>query len=137
MQNAHELIDIVDSMDHDEHYHELHWEGSFKEYLDIVAENPLVLRTAFQRTYDMIMSYGTEPYTEYKERLVRYNFFSDEKFTGRDAVFGLDKALIHLVNIFKAASRQYGTERRVLLLHGPVGSAKSTIARIIKKGIEE
>src|SRR5690606_6442123 len=30
----------------------------------------------------------------------------------------------------------YGTERRILLLHGPVGSSKSTIARLIKKGLE-
>src|SRR5262249_16148446 len=30
----------------------------------------------------------------------------------------------------------YGTERRVLLLHGPVGSSKSTIARLLKKGLE-
>ena len=30
----------------------------------------------------------------------------------------------------------YGTERRVLLLHGPVGSAKSTVVRRLKKGLE-
>src|SRR5205085_2210993 len=28
-------------------------------------------------------------------------------------------------------------EKRVLLLHGPVGSSKSTIARLLKKGLEE
>jgi serine protein kinase len=137
MSSAQELISIVESMGQDESYHELHWEGTFDEYLDIVAENPLVLRSAFQRIYDMIISYGTEQYTEYKEKMARYNFFLDETFGGRDAVFGLERALIHLVNAFKSASRQYGTERRVLLLHGPVGSAKSTIARIIKKGLEE
>jgi serine protein kinase len=43
---------------------------------------------------------------------------------------------MHLVNIFESASRHYGTERRVLLLHGPVGSAKSTIVRLLKKGLE-
>jgi hypothetical protein len=26
-----------------------------------------------------------------------------------------------LVNIFKSAAQRYGTERRVILLHGPVG----------------
>ena len=30
----------------------------------------------------------------------------------------------------------YGTEKRVILLHGPVGSSKSTIARLMKKGLE-
>jgi serine protein kinase len=41
------------------------------------------------------------------------------------------------VNIFKAAAHRYGPERRVLLLHGPVGSAKSTIARLLKRGLED
>src|SRR5256886_4751180 len=44
---------------------------------------------------------------------------------------------MHLVNTFKSAAKGYGTERRVLLLHGPVGSSKSTIARLLKKGLEE
>jgi serine protein kinase len=43
---------------------------------------------------------------------------------------------MQLVHIFESAARQYGTEKRVLLLHGPVGSAKSTIVRLLKKGLE-
>jgi serine protein kinase len=42
-----------------------------------------------------------------------------------------------LVNIFKSAASRYGTERRVILLHGPVGSSKSTIARLLKRGLED
>ena len=41
-----------------------------------------------------------------------------------------------LVNVFKSAALKYGSERRVLLLHGPVGSSKSTIARQLKRGLE-
>jgi len=41
-----------------------------------------------------------------------------------------------LVDAFHSAARRYGTERRVLLLHGPVGSSKSTIVRLLKKGLE-
>ena len=44
---------------------------------------------------------------------------------------------MRLVNVFKAAAQRYGTEKRVILLHGPVGSSKSTIARLLKKGMEE
>jgi serine protein kinase len=44
---------------------------------------------------------------------------------------------VQLVNAFKSAAHEYGTERRVLLLHGPVGSSKSTIARLLKRGLEE
>ena len=40
------------------------------------------------------------------------------------------------MNVLKAASENYGPEKRVILLHGPVGSSKSTIARLLKKGLE-
>ncbi|HVY62469.1 MAG TPA: serine protein kinase, partial [Planctomycetota bacterium] len=117
-------------------YRDLHWTGSFSQYLDIVAENPLVSRNAFQRLYDMILSHGTVDYTRHKEKITHYKFFDDPIGSGKDAIFGLDKALMRLVNVLKAAAQNYGTEKRVLLLHGPVGSSKSTIARLLKKGIE-
>jgi serine protein kinase len=118
-------------------YQDLHWEGSFEDYLRVVKENPKVTRTAFQRIYDMILSYGKSEYVDNKKRLIRYNFFHDETFGGRDAIYGLDVPLMKLVNVFKSAAHGYGTESRVILLHGPVGSSKSTIARLLKKGLEE
>jgi len=131
-----EITELIEKYTRDSAYHELHWEGSMAEYLEMLGESPAILRNAFQRIYDMIVSYGVEEYTENKEKLVRYKFFSDPDNEGEDAVYGLEKPLMHLVNIFKSASRHYGTERRVLLLHGPVGSAKSTIVRLLKKGLE-
>ena len=117
-------------------YRDLAWEGSFEDYLGIVRQRPQVTRNAFQRVYDMVISYGTEEYIDNKKKLVRYNFFRDEIDEGRDAVFGLDIPLMRLMNVLKAASEGYGPERRVILLHGPVGSSKSTIARLLKKGLE-
>jgi serine protein kinase len=119
-----------------EEFRSLHWEGSFFEYLDIVKQNPAVARNAFQRMYDMILGWGTTSYVEYKKSIVRYKFFDDPIDHGKDGVFGLDVPLMKLVHFFKSAAYGYGTEKRVLLLHGPVGSAKSTIARLLKKGIE-
>ena len=113
-----------------------HWEGNFENYLEIVREDPKVARTAFQRIYDMIVSYGSEEYTRNRESLIHYHFFDDPVENGKDAVFGLDKPLMDLVRMFQSAARHYGTERRVLLLHGPVGTAKSTIVRLLKKGLE-
>jgi serine protein kinase len=66
----------------------------------------------------------------------RHRFFDDPFDDGADAVFGIDVHLMKLVRVLHAAALGYGPERRVLLLHGPVGSAKSTIARLLKKGIE-
>src|SRR5512142_1862943 len=129
------LSRIADMQDR-KSYSEQHWEGSLEDYFDIVRRNPKVTRTAFQRAYDMILSHGKTEYLDNKKKLIRYNFFTDPEFGGKDAIFGLDIALMKLVNVFKSAAQGYGTEKRVILLHGPVGSSKSTIARLLKKGLE-
>ena len=130
-------VERIAKLQDSKQYAELHWEGSFEDYLNLVRQNPRVTRTAFQRIYDMILSHGKTEYIDNKKKLIRYHFFSDERFGGRDAIFGLDVPLMKLVNVFKSAAQLYGTEKRVILLHGPVGSSKSTIARLLKKGMEE
>src|SRR4051794_708617 len=130
------MIDRIGAMQDFKLYRELHWEGSFEEYLALVRERPQVTRNAYQRLYDMIISFGTEEYIDNKKKLTRFNFFKDELNGGGNAIYGLDIPLMRLVHVFKAASEGYGPEKRVILLHGPVGSSKSTIARLLKKGIE-
>jgi serine protein kinase len=136
MTQTNGMVAQIAAMQDYELYRDLSWEGSFEEYLEIVRKNPQVTRNAFQRVYDMIIRYGIEEYTDNKKKLVRYNFFKDEIDGGKDAVFGLDIPLMRLVHVLKAASEGYGPEKRVILLHGPVGSSKSTIARMLKKGLE-
>ena len=130
------LVAIIDRRLDQSHYRDQHWEGSFWEYLDIVIEQPRVARNSFQRVYDMILSYGTETYQQFKQEVTKYKFFSDPVDKGADAIFGLERPLMQLVDFFKSAAAGYGTEKRILLLHGPVGSSKSTIARLVKKGLE-
>src|SRR5262249_58499281 len=62
-------------------YEELNWNGSFEDYLKIVRENPKVTRTAFQRVYDMILSYGQEEYIDNKKKLIRR---SEERRVGKE-----------------------------------------------------
>src|ERR1019366_7809492 len=71
-----------------------------------------------------------------KKQIVYYKFFDDEDNDGKDAVYGAAIPLMKLVNVLRSAALGYGTEKRVILLHGPVGSAKSTICRLLKKGLE-
>ncbi len=132
-----DLIRLIAGRHNLDDYQKKHWTGSFPEYLDIVRRDPKVTRTAYQRIYDMIISYGTEEVIVNKEKLLRYKFFEDPDNQGEDAIFGLERTLTSLVNILKSAANGYGTERRVLLLHGPVGSSKSTLARLLKKGLEQ
>ncbi len=130
------VISLIGELQDTQGFREQYWEGSFAEYLDIVKSNSKTARSAYQRLYDMILSYGVEEYTRHRETIVHYKFFDDPFDDGRDAIYGLDKPLMQLVQVFESAARRYGTEKRVLLLHGPVGSAKSTIVRLLKKGLE-
>ena len=132
----HDLMEMITSLHDVKNYQELNWNGSFSDYLHVVEKNPKVADTAFQRLYDMIMSYGSEEYNEYKKKIVHYSFFEDPIDDGKDGLFGLDIQLMKLVNVFRSAAQRYGTEKRIILLHGPVGCAKSTIARLLKKGLE-
>lgn len=129
--------DLFKSLQEKENFQDLTWSGSFNDYLNLVRENPKVTRNAFQRIYDMIMEQGYNEYVDVKKQMVHYKFFDDLDNDGRDAVFGADIPLMKLVNVLRSAALGYGTEKRVILLHGPVGSAKSTICRMLKKGLEK
>ena len=134
--DANKLIDTINGKLVHKKYQDLHWTGTFNDYLGLVIENPAIARTAFQRIFDMIYGYGFTKYIEYKKEIFHWHFFDDPLDNGKDAIFGMDIALNKVVNVLKAGAQRYGPEKRVLLLHGPVGSAKSTIARLLKKGIE-
>ena len=135
MTTGQALLEQFSQRQSPEQFRQEHWLGTFAEYLDVVRANPKITRTAYQRLYDMIIAEGTYPVEGRKDQ-VRYKFFDDPHNDGHDAIFGLTRPLMELVNVFKSAAMKYGTERRVLLLHGPVGSSKSTIARLLKRGAE-
>jgi serine protein kinase len=128
------LFDLVQAHHDREQYAALHWEGSFQDYLDVVEEHPAVLRNAWQRLHDMILWHGVGETR--KGAAKRFKLFDDPFDGGRDAVYGLDEPLQQLVQTLRAGARGFGPERRVILLHGPVGAAKSTIARLLKRGLE-
>ena len=117
-----------------DNYKKLNWTGTFYDYLDIVHENPYTIRNAHQRLYDMIMSHGVEEFNFCRRDYTLYNFFSN---MGEVPIFGLEESLMQFIDLLRSAAYHYGPEKRVLLLHGPVGSSKSTIVTAIKKGIEQ
>ncbi len=136
MASSNQILEKFQKKYFDKEFRSLTWSGTFEEYLEVVKKNPRVLRTAYQRLYDMILSFGTQEYEDSRKKMIHYNFFDDPIDEGKDAVYGLDAYLMKLMNTLKAAAYRYGTEKRVLLLHGPVGSSKSTIVRLMKKGLE-
>ena len=108
-------------------------EMTFNEYLEKCYSNPKLIRTSYQRLYDMIVSKGSSEIERYRKVITHYNFFDDIEIP----IFGLQETLDRFVKHIKGAAGFYGTEKRILLLHGPVGSSKSTICRLLKKGLEK
>ena len=111
------------------------WEGTMKDYLVLVAENPRIAQPAPARMYEMVASKGTTELPEseklpHYEDLVRYNFFSDE-------IFGIEESVHDLVRFFRAGANRTETGKRILILVGPVSSGKSTIATLLRSGLEK
>jgi serine protein kinase len=109
------------------------WEGTCLDYLMVVKENPAIAQLAPGRVYNMIIQRGTRPVEEAKipdyDDMIRYNFFADE-------LFGLEEPLHDIMKFLKAGARRTETGKRILILVGPVSSGKSTIATMLKRGLE-
>ncbi len=107
----------------------LRWEGTFKDYLDIVAKNPRVSDLAHARMFDMIVAGGVDDPGEGQPKT--YQFFEGE-------LFGMERTIQHLVEeYFAPAARRLDIRKRILMLVGPVGGGKSTLSTLLKKGLEK
>jgi len=111
----------------------LNEEMSYSEYVELLSRKPKLARNAFQYMFDMIISKGTRQFERYRKTYTHYNFFDDPVIP----IYGLEETLDQFVNFISGAAGHYGTQNRVLLFHGPVGSSKSTICRLLKKGLQE
>src|SRR5258706_1028331 len=101
MAKANSLVALIDRKLDVVQFREQHWEGTFWEYLDLVQENPTVALNAFQRVYDMILTYASESFTPFKQEYTRYHFFANPIDNPGDAIFGLERPLVQLFDFFK------------------------------------
>jgi serine protein kinase len=109
----------------------LAWEGSFRDYFELVTQNPRLAELSHARINDMIHAAGVEKLNEgTRDEVARYNFFSSE-------LFGIEEPIARIVEYFKSAAQRLEVRKRILLLMGPVGGGKSTIVTMLKRGLEE
>ena len=125
-------LDKISALFDKQEFNAIHEEMTFSEYLEKCYENPKLIRTAYQRMYDMVLAKGTSEFEQYRKTLTKYNFFNDNSIP----IFGLEETIDRLMKHIRGAAGGFGTEKRILLLHGPVGSSKSTICRLLKRGLE-
>jgi len=120
-----------------ENYTNLGWTGSFYEFLQMVEKDPYShTRTAFQYLNDTIHHFGSYQIENCGDQLTRYEIFDDPFDQGEHAVYGLDRTLMNLVANLRTISEGGGKER-IIVLHGPVATAKTSIIRLLINGLKE
>jgi serine protein kinase len=109
---------------------------SFPDYLSLVVEKPWITRNTFQLLHDMLLGSGVEhaiiPGKPIKHR---YGFFEDVDYVGPFAVFGQQKAKENMVEKVDNASRGLESSKRLWILLGPPGAAKSRSMDGIKRAL--
>src|SRR5689334_3749361 len=92
---------------------QLYWEGTFRDYFELVTSNPTMAQLSHARVCDMILSRGVDRYNEgARDETARYKFFSNE-------LFGIEEPIARLVEYFKSAGQRLEVRKRILLLMGP------------------
>jgi serine protein kinase len=106
------------------------WEGSFGDFLmSVLPPSPAALaRNSHQYIWDMLCWHGRELANDDASR-------ARALFTRE--LFGIDEPLSRVVDYFKAAAAGSDVGRRLLLLLGPPSGGKSTLAILLKRGLEE
>lgn len=109
---------------------------SFEEYLALYSQGPkLQARNAAQYLKDAIDHFGTELVPHPSGRIRRFKIFDpppgtkDGRLAGQEEV---QNAIYRLLGNFVRAGRI----NKLILLHGPNGSAKSSLVDALKRGME-
>lgn len=111
---------------------------SFDWYLNEVLENPMIARNSHQRVADMFDYYGSS-YDEELE-IMKYNIVTEDPLdNGKNKFYGSEfmRSVHEFVNKIKSGARRLGTEKRIKLLLGPVGSGKSDFDKRMRKYFED
>ena len=106
------------------------WDGSLADFLTtVLPTNPTALvRTSHEYIWDMLLWYGRD--IDGTDVQKARELFKRE-------LFGVDEPLGRVVDYFKAAAAGSDVGRRLLLLLGPPSGGKSTMAILLKRGLEE
>jgi serine protein kinase len=114
------------------------FDGTLLEYLELVREDPSVVKLAHRRLYDAINEKGCnvvdiddEGYRGIfnGDKIRVYDYFKEE-------FFGMEMVINKVMRYLKSAALKGEESRQVLLLMGPVGAGKSALTEHIKSALE-
>ncbi|CAN5369983.1 serine protein kinase [soil metagenome] len=109
---------------------------SFAEYLALAfAEPTRQLRSSTQYIVDCFDHYGTEKVKYPWGEVTRWKLFDAPWANGEDQLYGQEMVQLETYQVLKSFVRD-GRPNKLILLHGPNGSAKSTFIRCLGRGLE-
>ncbi len=109
---------------------------SFNEFMRDFAAEPLKhTRSAAQYLLDMFLYFGSRKVRGIDGPTTRWNVFDAPWSGGKGCVRGQERAQQEVAKFVKTFAEK-GRVDKLLLLHGPNGSAKSTTVECIMKGLE-
>ncbi len=113
--------------------------GSFLDYLNLLRDDPNIIKLSHKRLYESILSNGVKTIDvdseDYRpifngDKLRVYDYFSSE-------FYGMESVINKLLRFLKSASHKGEESRQVLLLMGPVGAGKSALIDSVKRALEK
>ncbi len=108
------------------------WEGTFGDFVKVILpQSPAaVARTSHQYIWDMLRWHGQSASADASDTVKARELLKRE-------LFGIDEPLSRVVEYFKASAAGSDVGRRLMLLLGPPSGGKSTLAILLKRGLEE
>jgi predicted Ser/Thr protein kinase len=109
---------------------------SFREYLDVVSADPKgQARDAATFVRDCFLHYGTEVVDRPFGRFTRYKLFDCPFDGGRNRLFGHEPVQAAVFGLVSDFVRE-GRVNKLILLHGPNGSAKTSFISCLVRALE-
>lgn len=137
MEKENSFLDLIES--HRSKKKKEKFKGTFLEYLDLVSDDPNLVKSAHKRLFDAITDHGVDliPSEDPRKRKIFdgdsikiYDYFKNE-------FFGMERVIYKIMRFLQAASLKGEESRQVLLLMGPVGAGKSAMTEHIKGALEQ
>src|SRR5581483_11054399 len=109
---------------------------SFGEYFALFgADARRQVRSAAQYLRDVFDYFGTEPVRTPRGPMIRWKLFDCPWDHGKDSLMGQEEVQAAVYRLVSNFARE-GRTNRLILLHGPNGSAKSTFVACLQRSME-
>src|SRR4051812_36304528 len=109
---------------------------SFAEYVTLFSAEPArQLRSAAQYVRDVFDHFGSEPVRTPRGPMIRWKLFDCPWDNWKDALVGQEEVQAAVYRLVANFARE-GRTNRLILLHGPNGSAKSTFVACLQRAME-